>query len=63
MVSKTKRMEYKLKKIGEILGTKALVRIGIDPEKNRLDLLSIDLVIPEETKENISEKTLLDYVG
>jgi len=63
MVTKSKRIEYKLKKIGEILGEKAVVRIGLNPEAKNLDIISIDVLFDENKVKDEPLEPKIDYVG
>jgi len=63
MVAKSKRIEYKLKKIGEILGEKAVVRIGLNPEVKNMDIISIDIVFDENRVRDEPLEPKIDYVG
>lgn len=60
-MKKNKNVLYKIKKIGELMGEKTVFRIGVNTRNGRIDLLSVDVCFPEQTKEIIAE--IPDYIG
>lgn len=59
-------LTYKLKRISELMGDKAVFRIGVDIENKRIDLLSVDAYISEEDKVARDKKAIIEipeYIG
>jgi len=63
-MSDNKYLENKMKKIGKLMGGKAVFRIGVDHKSDRIDLLSVDLCSLEEENESKKVATKIpDYIG
>lgn len=65
-MAKEKDIGYKIRKIGELMGNKAVIRIGVDVKNGRIDLLSVDACI---SKREADQKAIIelplepDYIG
>ena len=65
-MAKKMDIEYKLKKIGELMGERSVFRVGVDIKNNKIDLLSVDACLGAEKSRDKAIVELPeepDYIG
>jgi len=57
------RIEHKIKKITKIIGERSVFTIGVDSKNNKMDIISIEVCVPEGIKQLQEKEMVIDYVG